>query len=46
MPPRKAAGISVIVTYGGVFRPVALTARAAIREVRDPRLGELSRGCR
>jgi hypothetical protein len=25
----------VIATYGGVFRPVALTAGAAFREVRD-----------
>ena len=40
MPPRKAAGMCVIATYGAVFRQVALTARAAIREVRDPRSGE------
>jgi len=36
MTPRQAAGISVIVSYGGVFRPFALTAGAALREVRDP----------
>src|SRR6516164_9518383 len=33
--PRQAAGISVIVTYSGVFRPVALTAFVALREIRD-----------
>jgi hypothetical protein len=35
MPPGIAAGISVILAYGGVFRPVALTACAALRGVRD-----------
>jgi hypothetical protein len=34
MPRGKAAGMCVIATYGGVFRQVALTACAAIREVR------------